>query len=115
MWKDDAYLLDMLLAPRKVVDFSRNSDRMRFREDEVLQNAVMRLIQVIGEAARMISQEVKDAHPAIPWRGIIGMRHRLVHEYFRIDVDRVWDVIQEDLPHLIRKIGPLVPPPEPGE
>ena len=112
MWRDDAFLLDILLAARKVVEFTNDCDLKRFRQDEVLQHAVMRLIQIIGEAAGRVSQEARDAHPGIPWRGIIGMRHRLVHDYSRIDVDRVWEVVQQDMPDLIRKVEPLVPPPD---
>ena len=113
MWRDDAFLLDILLAARKVVEFTHNCDLKRFRRDEVLQHAVMRLIQIIGEAAGRVSREVRDAEPGIPWGEIIGMRHRLVHDYSRIDVDRVWEVVQQDIPDLIQKIEPLVPPPEP--
>jgi uncharacterized protein with HEPN domain len=80
MWRDDAYLLDMLLAARKIVKYSQVLDYERFIKDEMVQDAVMRQIQVIGEAARKISQEFKKAHPDISWPGIIGMRHRVIHE-----------------------------------
>jgi uncharacterized protein with HEPN domain len=112
MWRDDAYLLDMLLSARKVLEFTTGTDAEGFHTDEMMQQAVMRLIQLIGEAARKISDEYKDSHPEIPWAGIIGMRHRLVHEYFRIISARVWDVVQKDIPALVTKIEPLVPPDE---
>ncbi len=115
MWRDDAYLLDMLLATRKVQQFTRGVAWNQFRGDELLQNAVMRLIQIIGEAARKVSPEFKQAHPEIPWQGIIGMRNRLVHDYFRIESSRVWEVIEKDLPALIPLIEPLIPPDEPAE
>ena len=73
MWRDDAYLLDMLLAARKVRDFTRNVTQEQFQSDEIVQNAVMRQIQIIGEAARKISPEYQQAHSDIPWEGIIGM------------------------------------------
>ncbi len=110
MWRDDACLLDMLLAARKVRQFTASVDENRFRADEVLQNAVLRLIQIIGEAARSISPEFKQLHPAIPWREIVGMRHLLVHEYFRIIPEKVWEVVERDLPNLIPMIEQLVPP-----
>jgi uncharacterized protein with HEPN domain len=72
----------------------------------------MRQTQIIGEAARKISQQYKDAHPEIPWQAIIGMRNRLVHEYFDIIPERVWDVVENNIPELIRLIEPLVPPDE---
>ncbi len=80
MRRDDAYLLDMLLAARKIRDFTQGVSQERFQQDELMQHAIMRLIQIIGEAARKVSQEFRQAHPAIPWRQSIGMRHRLVRE-----------------------------------
>jgi uncharacterized protein with HEPN domain len=115
MWRDDAYLLDMLLATRKVQQFTQGVAWDQFQGDDLLQNAVMRLIQIVGEAARKVSPEFKQAHPEIPWQGIIGMRNRLVHDYFRIESSRVWEVIEKDLPALIPLIEPLVPPDEPAE
>jgi len=112
MWRDDAYMLDMLLAARKVENFTRNVNWEKFIADDLLQNAVMRQTQIIGEAARKISQQYKDAHPEIPWQAIIGMRNRLVHEYFDIIPERVWDVVENNIPELIRLIEPLVPPDE---
>ena len=112
MWRDDAYLLDMLLASRKAQQFTQGVIWEQFRSNELLQNATMRQIQIIGEAARKISPEFKEAHPVIPWHEIIGMRHRLVHDYFHTDPVRVWEVIEKDLPVLISLIEPLVPPDE---
>ena len=110
MWRDEAYLLDILLAARKIVRFSQGYSAEKFAADEVLQHAVMRLIQIIGEAARKISPAYKEAHPQIPWTQIIGMRNRLVHEYFRVETDIVWEVVDQDIPALIPLIEPLVPP-----
>ncbi len=110
MWRDDAYVLDMLLAARKVLEFTEGVDWVRFQRDELVQNAVMRQIQIIGEAARMVSPEYQREHPEVPWRDIVGMRNRLVHEYFRILPSRVWDVVEKHIPALIRLLEPLVPP-----
>lgn len=114
MWRDDALLLDMLLAARKALRFTHGFDAPRFEADELAQNAVMHLIQIIGEAASKVSDALKSAHPEIPWPAIIGMRHRLVHDYTRIDVPTVWRVVQVHLPELIRQLEPLVPPEAPG-
>jgi uncharacterized protein with HEPN domain len=115
MWRDDAYLLDMLLAARKVRDFTQAVSWERFQSDELMQNAVMRQIQIIGEAARKVSPQYQQARPEIPWQGIIGMRNRLVHEYFRIIPERIWDVVEKDIPELIRLVEPLVLPDESPE
>jgi uncharacterized protein with HEPN domain len=112
MWRDEAYLLDMLLAARDVRRFTHGLDWQDFAHDRILQNAVMHLIQTIGEAARKISPEFRAAHPAIPWTEVIGMRHRLVHEYFRIIPEKVWEVVRHDVEPLIAALEPLVPPEE---
>lgn len=113
MWREDAYLLDMLLAARKVRNFTQGITWEQFQSDEIVQNAVMRQIQIIGEAARKVSPQYQQEHPEIPWQAVIGMRNHLVHEYFRIIPKRVWDVVEKDIPELIRVIEPLVPPDEP--
>jgi uncharacterized protein with HEPN domain len=112
MWRDDAYLLDMLLAARKVMQFTRDISWERFEQDDLVQNAVTRQIQIIGEAARKVSLQYQREHAEIPWNEIIGMRNRLVHEYFRIIPRQVWDVVEHDIPKLMRLIEPLVPPDE---
>lgn len=72
----------------------------------------MRRAQIIGEAARKVSPEFRGAHPEIPWDAIIGFRHRLVHEYFRIIPEKVWEVVEGGIPELIQLLEPLVPPDE---
>jgi len=114
MWRDEAYLLDMLLAARKVRQFSQGVTWERFQADELMQNAMMMCVQQIGEAARKVSREFQEAHPEIPWREIVGMRHRLVHDYFHIIPEKVWEVVERDVPALIPLIEPLVPPQEDG-
>ena len=96
MWRDEAYVLDMLLAARKACQFTEGVTETQFYADELRQQAVMRLIQIIGEAARKVSPEYERAHPEIPWRLIVGMRNRLVHECFRIDPGKVVDSTSGD-------------------
>jgi len=110
MWRDDAYLLDMLLAGRRAIKFVAGTTAESFRTDEILQNATMRQIQISGEAARMVSAEFKQSHPAVPWAEIVGMRNRLVHEYFDIIPERVWEVLVHHVPPLLSQLEPLVPP-----
>ena len=112
MWRDEAYLLDMLLASRKIRDFSQGVSQECFQQDELMQHAIMRLIQIVCEAARRVLQELQQEHPEIPWRQVIGMRHRLVHEYFQIIPVKVWEVVERDIPVLILLVEPLVPPDE---
>ncbi len=110
MWKDEAYLLDMLLTARKVVRFTQGLTGERFDGDELLQLGFLHLVQTIGEAAAKVSRGFRKAHPEIPWGDIIGMRNRLVHDYSNIDLDEVWDVVSEDVPALISQLEGLIPP-----
>lgn len=109
MWRDEAYLLDILIAARKALRYVQGASWESFKEDDRTQDAVIRNLQVIGEAARKISEEFQGRYPEIPWGEIIGMRHRLIHDYSRIDVVKIWDTAQNDIPSLIRWIEPLVP------
>ena len=113
MWRDAAYLLDILIAAREAREFSTGLSREQFEGSTLHQHAITKTLEIIGEAARKISEQTRDAHPEVPWQDIIAMRHRLVHEYFRIDLEKVWDAVQNDIPELIRLIEPLVPPEEP--
>ena len=67
------------------------------------------LVQVIGEAARKVSPEFQSDHPEIPWRQIVGMRHRIVHDYMRMDEDVLWKVVSEDLPALLPHLEKVAP------
>ena len=110
MWRDEAYLLDILIAARKVSRYVEGVSWESFKEDDRTQDAVIRNLQIIGEAAHKLSNEFQSGHPEVPWGEIIGMRHRLVHDYSRINVAKVWETAQDDIPLLIRWIEPLVPP-----
>jgi uncharacterized protein with HEPN domain len=107
--RDDAWILDMLLAARKARQFASGANRDTFLADEVLQNAVMRQLQIVGEAASRVSEAGKAAHPSVPWRAIVGMRHRLVHDYVNIDSQLVWGVLENDLEPLIEVLEKSVP------
>ena len=111
MPRDDAsYLLDMLLAAHDAVHFAIGLTSEQFEQSRLHRKAILKAIEIIGEAAGRISTETKLAHPDIPWTAIIGLRNRLVHAYFEVNLERVWDTVQSDLPRLIELIEPLVPP-----
>jgi uncharacterized protein with HEPN domain len=109
MRRDETYLLDILIAANKALQFVEGIDRRNFAENEIIQSAVMRPLEIIGEASARVSQEFRKANPQIPWKEMIGLRNRLIHEYFRVDFNAVWDTIHKDLPKLIELIEPLVP------
>ena len=109
---ESAYLLDMLLAARDALEFAAGLTFSQFEESRLHQHAVVKAVENIGEAASRVSADTKQAHPEIPWRQVIGMRNRLIHAYFDINLDILWQVVQDDLPELVAQIEPLVPPRE---
>ena len=113
MPRDEAYVLDMKIACERALEFTAGVTRERLSSDLMLQFAVVRAVQIIGEAARLVSPEFRAQHPEIPWARITTMRHRLVHEYMKVDLDIVWAVVQTHIPELLRLIGPLLPPDSP--
>jgi uncharacterized protein with HEPN domain len=110
MDNDLALLLDMSLAAADARSFTEGLDEFAFLSSRLHQNAVIRSLEIIGEAAGKISPEFRAAHPEIPWRKITGTRHRLIHGYGEVRLDIVWAVVQDDLPPLIATLHPLIPP-----
>lgn len=82
--------------------------RQAFERDELIQNWFVRHLQIIGEAAYALPKDLRDQRPDILWSEIIGMRHILVHDYFVIDIDIVWDAVERDLPDLKGKVESLL-------
>jgi uncharacterized protein with HEPN domain len=113
MQRDDAYLLDMLLAARRAQRFCAGITQEEFERSDLHQYAVFKAIEILGEAARLVSNETRQAHPEIPWQQIAGMRNRLIHEYFRVDLPTVWQAVRDEIAPLIARIEPLVPPEQP--
>ncbi len=109
-WRDPANLLDMLEASKKIQDFLKDKTFEDFLKDDMLRAAVERNLEIIGEAARRTSEELKQEHPEIPWREIIAQRNVLIHEYDDIDYKEIWQVATLYLPRLIEQIRPLIPP-----
>ncbi len=91
---------DILEAIGKIETYIRRVDKGEFTDSTLLQDAVIRRLAIIGEAARNFPQELKDQHPDVPWQRIVGMRNRLIHEYGRVDIELTWEVIQQELPKL---------------
>lgn len=109
--RDHAWLLDMLTAARVVQSFIVGRTLEEYLTDLMLRAAVERHVEIIGEAARGISEAFRTAHPDIPWRAIMAQRHRLAHEYGQIDNLVIWRVATVHVPALIAQIEPLIPPP----
>lgn len=106
MPRDDAvYVGHMLETARKAVAKVEGKSREDFDADENLRLALAYLIQIIGEAASRVSLALREAHAEIPWSEVIGMRHKIVHDYLGVDYDIVWEVLTGDLPVLAEKLG----------
>ena len=112
--RDTALLLDMLLAAQDACTFTAGMTADAFTGSRLHQNAVIRSLEVIGEAAGKVSASTQAGHPEIPWRDCTAMRNRLIHGYADIRLDLVWTVVQDRLPSLIAALAPLVPPEEGG-
>ena len=106
--RDAAFLQDMPLAARDAPGFIRGLNQTSFLESRLNQNAVIRSVEIIGEAAGKVSTEIQAAHPEVPWREITGMRHRLIHGYGDVRLDLVWTVAQDRLPSLTAILEKLV-------
>ncbi len=106
--KDDrAYLLHIRDAVGKIEEYTREG-RAAFFADSKTQDAVLRKLEVIGEAVKHLSEATKRRSPDIPWRAVSGLRDKLIHEYFGVNLSLVWEVVERDLPALRAGIGALL-------
>jgi len=110
MKRDTQFLLDMLQSAKLVQQYITNCSKEEFVDDIKLQDAVIRRLLVIAEAARRVSETTRQNLLNISWREINGMRNRLVHEYDDVDLNIVWDIIQKEIPDLIKELKFQVPP-----
>ncbi len=108
--KDAAYLHDILQSAEKVQRYVRDKTFGDFQQDELLRDGVERNLEIIGEAARKVSEVFKQNHPDIPWRKMIAQRNVLVHEYESISNEEIWEVATFHIPRLIRTLELLIPP-----
>ncbi len=103
------YLAHILECIEKVQRFTAEG-KSRFLRDVMVQDAVVRNLEVIGEAAKRIEDPYRTAHPEIPWRALGGMRDVLIHQYEGVDPEKVWAIVEQDLPPLKQAIAALLPP-----
>jgi len=94
------YLQDIRDSIKDIEDFTRNMDFEDFARDRKTINAVIRSIEVIGETAKHIPKSIRDKYPSITWRKMAGMRDKLIHEYFGVDIKILWKTIKKDIPPL---------------
>ena len=115
MRRDDAIRLrHMAQAAEEALSYAEGCTRSDLESDTMRSRAIVRCIEIVGEAAVQMSPLGRDEIPAVPWAAIVAMRNRLVHAYFDIDLDRVWDTLTADLPELLEMLKPHLSR-EPGD
>ncbi len=102
--EDAVRLRHMLDAARRAIEFMQGRAKSDLESDEQLSLAVVRLLEILGEAAKNVSEDLRKDYPDIPWRQIAGTRDRLIHGYFDVDLDIVWQIISTDLPVLVAQL-----------
>lgn len=110
MQRDLQFLLDMLQSAELVITYTAQSSKVEFVENVQLQDSVIRRLFVIAEAARRVSETTRQTLPNISWQEINKVRNRLVHDYDNVDLNIVWDVIQNQIPALVEELKLKVPP-----
>ena len=98
------FIEDILNSIKNIEDFTKELNQEKFSEDKLRQSAVIRQLEIIGEAVKNIPSAFKEKYPNIPWKDIAGFRDVLSHAYFGVSMDRVWNIIEKDLPKLKKEI-----------
>jgi len=106
--KDDRlYLISIIESTDRIMKYVEGG-RDAFMKSDLVQDATIRNFETIGEAARHVSAELRRAHPEIPWREVVGFRDVLIHDYLRVDVAEVWNIVENDLPALKQRLSAIL-------
>lgn len=109
MKKDrNVYLKHIIDAINQIQDYVRKVGYKEFSSNRMIQDAVIREIEIIGEATKNLPAQIREKYPAVTWKEMAGMRDKLIHSYFGVDLDAVWDTVNEDLPSLKKKIKEII-------
>jgi len=109
MQRDKSYLIDIKTSAESIIRYIEGNSSSTFYEDDILQDAVIRRIEIMGEAASRISDELKSQYPALPWKKMKAMRNILIHMYDELDLEIVWDTIEKDIPGLLNELEKILP------
>lgn len=109
MKKDDnVYLKHILDAIERIQTYVKGKDKEKFMKEDLIQDGVIRQIEIIGEASKNLSKEFRKQYPEVPWKDISGMRDKLIHSYFGVDLEAVWETVNKDIPKVKTKIKEMI-------
>ncbi|MFC1682100.1 DUF86 domain-containing protein [Nanoarchaeota archaeon] len=107
--KDDLIFIKHILESINAIEeFSKDIDKKELKSNRLKQSAIVREIEIIGEATKNISDSLKDKYPEIPWREISGTRDKIIHNYFGVDLNIIWDIIKLNLPVLKKQLSNIL-------
>lgn len=108
MKKNEFYIYHIRDSIDKIISYTQKYDFNSFSSDSIIQDAVIRQFEIIGEASSKLSEDFKTQYQSIPWKEIIGMRNKLIHDYFGVNIKFVWETVKQDLPGLKTEIGIII-------
>jgi Uncharacterized conserved protein len=106
--RDTIYLRHILDAISRIEEYTEGIEYENFMEDHLTQDGIIRQIEILGEATKRLSDEIREKYPDIPWKDIAGMRDKLIHDYLGVDMDAVWGTVEGDIPLLKNKLKDLI-------
>src|SRR5215210_9203277 len=102
---DRDLLSDILEALRRARSYTAGQSYEQFLEDTKTQDAVIRTLEILGEATKKLSPSLRESHPEIPWKGMAGVRDKLIHDYFGVNIDIVWQIARDQIPALATQVA----------
>jgi uncharacterized protein with HEPN domain len=108
MANEDLYLKNIVESIAKIERYIDGFDEQKFLADDKTQDAVIRQLEIIGEASRLLPDDIKSNYPQVPWRSISGMRNHLIHRYFKVDIEEVWRTAMNDLTPLKKEVEKIL-------